>query len=86
MTAQVKPLGQLQVTKQSSVSRPQATSTANKEPASQAGSIVPHSAAQQARSTTYHKTTVDRPHTRGIDALNPTQVVPAHRSFPGLAN
>lgn len=73
----IKPLNQL-------AKRP--SSTRSKEPASQAGSIVPHSGAQLARSNKYHKQTVANPHTRAVDGLNPTSAIPAHRMFPGLAN
>jgi len=60
------------------------------EPASQAGSIVPHSAHAHERSRQYHSQVVphlsDSPGERLVDQLNPTRAVPAHRSFPGLAN
>jgi len=73
----IKPLNQL-------AKRP--SSNSFKEPASQTGSIVPHSGAQLARSNKYHKQTVANPHTRAVDGLNPTSAIPAHRMFPGLAN
>ena len=58
-----------------------------KEPASQAGTIVPHSGHAQARSRAYHAQVVSpASQTRAVDQLNPSQTVPAHRSFPGLAN
>jgi len=57
------------------------------EPASQAGSIVPHSAAQLERSNRYHKNVVDAAsRTRIVDRLNPTKTSRAIRTFPGLAN
>ena len=81
--AQVKPMGEL--------TRPTPGQAAvPREPASQAGSIVPHSAHAQERSRQYHSQVV--PHRAGspvrrlVDQLNPTDTVPAHRSFPGLAN
>ena len=55
------------------------------EPACQAGSIVPHSGQALARSNTYHKN-LGNLHTRAVDNLNPTTVVPAHRSYPGMPN
>jgi len=76
---QVRPLGQLQK-----------LSPTPQEPASQAGSIRPHSAHAQQRSRHYHTQVVDHlGGSRGarlVDQLNPTDTVPAHRSFPGLAN
>jgi len=75
----IKPLNQI-------AKRPSTATPVTKEPASQAGSIVPHSGAQLARSNKYHKQTVANPHTRAVDGLNPTSAIPAHRMFPGLAN
>jgi hypothetical protein len=66
------------------------TAPTPREPASQAGSIRPHSGHALRRSQHYHAKVV--PHLGGskgqrlVDRLNPTTVVPAHRSFPGLAN
>jgi hypothetical protein len=68
--------------------------------ASQAGSIVPHSAHAEKRSHEYHKNVVNKPkatHTGGrqssariTDQLNPDRSVSlankTGRSFPGLAN
>ena len=89
--AQVRPLGQLQrLSPSTGVRRPTRTAPVPREPAGQAGSIVPHSAHAQQRSRQYHSQVVD--HLGGsqgqrlVDRLNPTQTVPAHRSFPGLAN
>ena len=74
----------------------QATMTP-KEPASQQGSIVPHSAHAARKSHEYHKNTVAR-HTGGrqssariTDQLNPDSSVSEDartrgRRFPGLAN
>ena len=57
------------------------------EPASQAGSIVPHSAAQQKRSNVYHETVVDADsRIRAVAKLNPTRTSQEIRTFPGLAN
>ena len=68
-----------------------------KEPASQMGSIVPHSAHAQKRSHDYHKN-IKATHTGGrqssariTDQLNPDSSVSEDartkgRSFPGLAN
>lgn len=75
----VKPLNQ--VTKQPSNS---STATA-KAPKSKLAKEVPHSMFTDERSKTYHKN-VGNVNTRAVDSLNPTAVVPAHRSYPGLAN
>jgi hypothetical protein len=61
-----------------------AHTTTPKEPSSQRGSIVAHSGHQWEISRHYHKHTASP--TRGIEDLNPTTAVPAHRSYPGLAN
>ena len=58
-----------------------------REPASQAGSIVPHSAAQLERSNNYHKNVVDADsRIRAVAKLNPTKISKEIRTFPGLAN
>ena len=76
---QVKPLNQ--TTKQ-----PSNTSTATaKAPKSKLAKEVPHSMFSNTRSEEYHKN-VGNVNTRAVDSLNPTAVVPAHRSYPGLAN
>ena len=89
--AQVRPVGQLQrLSPSTEVRRPTRTAPGPREPAGQAGTIVPHSAHAQQRSRQYHSQVVPQlGGSRGerlVDRLNPTQTVPAHRSFPGLAN
>jgi hypothetical protein len=44
----------------------------------------PHSQHGWERSEKYHK--MVGTHGRAVEELNPTDVVPAHRSYPGLAN
>ena len=74
------------VPRANSLKEPKGTRTP-KEPASQAGSIVPHSGHQWEISNHYHKHTVNtRSPERVVDELNPTSAVPPHRSYPGLAN
>ena len=71
------------VPRANSLREPRGTRTP-KEPASQAGSIVPHSGHQWEISNHYHKHTASPQ--RIVNELNPTTAVPAHRSYPGLAN
>jgi hypothetical protein len=76
---QTKPL--YEITK-----RPSHSSTATPEPVkSELAGPIPHSQFSDARSKQYH-TNLGRVNTRAVDRLNPTSVVPAHRSYPGLAN
>lgn len=77
--AQTKPL--YETTK-----RPSDSSSANPKPVkSKLVDEVPHSLFSDGRSKAYH-TTIGNANTRAVDRLNPTTVVPAHRSYPGLAN
>jgi hypothetical protein len=76
---QTKPL--YEITK-----RPSNSSSANTKPVKSALSEeVPHSMFSAGRSKQYHKN-VGNVNTRAVDRLNPTTAVPAHRSYPGLAN
>jgi hypothetical protein len=76
---QTKPL--YEITK-----RPSMSSSANPKPVkSKLAEEVPHSMFSDTRSKQYHKN-VGNANTRAVDRLNPTTAVPAHRSYPGLAN
>lgn len=76
---QTKPL--YEITK-----RPSTSSSATPKPVtSKLAGAVPHSMFTDSRSKLYHRNVGD-PNTRAVDALNPTTAVPAHRSYPGLAN
>jgi len=83
-TAQVKPLGTINQT--AKTKRPSNSSTAT-TPTKQAALVkeVPHSQFSDTKSKEYH-TNVGNVNTRAIDRLNPTSVVPAHRSYPGIPN
>lgn len=66
--------------------RPSDSSSANPKPVkSRLVDQVPHSLFSDTRSKQYH-TNLGNANTRAVDRLNPTEVVPAHRSYPGLAN
>ena len=79
VATQTKPL--YEITK-----RPSDSSSANPKPVkSKLAEDVPHSMFSDGRSKQYHKN-VGNVNTRAVDRLNPTTAVPAHRSYPGLAN
>ena len=66
--------------------RPSNSSSATPKPVkSKLAEEVPHSMFSDTRSKQYH-TNVGNVNTRAVDRLNPTETVPAHRSYPGLAN
>jgi hypothetical protein len=79
VATQTKPL--YEITK-----RPSNSSSANLKPVkSTLVDEVPHSLFSDSRSKAYH-TNIGNVNTRAVDRLNPTEIVPAHRSYPGLAN
>jgi hypothetical protein len=79
VATQTKPL--YEITK-----RPSMSSSANPKPVkTELAKDVPHSLFSDGRSKAYH-TNIGNVNTRAVDRLNPTETVPAHRSYPGLAN